>query len=246
MCIFHSTQARQGALTMALLLTTLASPSRALHASTPIPWTSEAALHRLPRPMRGSLTVSADGVQFRPAKAPPIQWPFIDIRNVDLTNPRRLVLVTYQNQRWSLPGDRRFTFHLATAMPPEVAAQFVRLVGKPAINAIPLPDASSFAVLPARHRTCTGGSDGMLRFRDSGIDYAAKNGKDARSWRWVDIQTIAHPEPYRLRIVGYLETFDFELKEALPEELFNRLWDLVYGRGLQIKQSEGEIHARVQ
>ncbi len=247
----HSTYARRRIFVLVLILATVAWPSRALDASAAIPWTSAATLHHLPRSTHGSLTISADGVQFQTEKAPPIYWSFIDIRNVDLTNSQVLAIVTYQNQRWHLkhwhlPGDRRFVFHLTTAMPPEVAAKLVGLVGKPAINGVPFPEASTFAVLPARHMTRTGGSNGTLRFRDAGIDYVVENGKDSRTWRWTDIQTIAHPEPYRLRIGAYLEEFDLELKKPLPDEIFDRLWDLIYGRGLNITQFEGERNARIQ
>jgi hypothetical protein len=78
-------------------------------------------------------------------------------------------------------------------MPPELAGELVRLVGKPAINAVPAAHASGLATIGARHPTRTGGSNGVLRFRDGGIDYLAAKGNDSRSWRWADIQTVAHP-----------------------------------------------------
>jgi hypothetical protein len=128
-------------------------------------------------------------------------------------------------------------------MPPEVAAELVRLVGKPAVNGVPAPHRSGLVTIGARHPTRTGGSNGVLRFRDGGIDYLSAKGNDSRSWRWADIRTVAHPEPYRLRIAGYLETFDFELKQPLPDDLLDRLWDHLYARGLNIEEREGEAHA---
>lgn len=216
------------------------SPS-ATAASAIQPWSSEARLHRLPKAVPGTLTISSDGVEFRPDKGTPSHWPFEEIRTVALSNPRQLSLITYQNRRWHLPGDRPFEFSLNTPIPPVLAAELVRKVGKPAINGDPLPDANSFATIPARHVSRLGGSSGMLRFSDSGIDYLSKAG-DARSWRWADIETIAHPEPYRLRVGGYLETFDFELKEPLRSDLFDRLWDHIYAQELKPDEQKEETH----
>ncbi len=210
--------------------------------SGPLLWTSDGTLNRFPKPARGSLTISTTGVDFRPANGEPIHWALDDIRSVDLPNPRKLSLITYRNRHWHLPGDRPFDFKLKKAIPSEVAAEFIHSVGKPAINGIPLSRGSRFATIGARRRTRTGGSNGVLRFRDGGIDYVAAKGNDSRSWRWADIRTVAHPEPYRLRIAGYLETFDFELKQPLPDDLFDRVWDHLYAQGLNIGAREGEAH----
>jgi hypothetical protein len=206
---------------------------------------SDVKLNRFPKSTRGSVTISTAGVDFRPAKGDPIHWGFEDIRTVDLPISRKLALVTYVNRRWHLPGDRPFVFDLKNSMPPEVAGELVRLVGKPAINGVPLPRVASLVTIGARHGTRTGGSNGVLRFRDGGIDYLAAKGNDSRSWRWADIQTVAHPEPYRLRVAGYLETFDFELRQPLPGDLFDRLWDHLYTQGLNIGEREGEGHAEI-
>jgi hypothetical protein len=208
-------------------------------------WLSDAKLNRFPKSTRGSITISTEGIDFHPSKGEPVRWEPDDIRTVDLPTSRKLSVVTYRNRRWHLPGDRPFVFDLKNSMPPEVAAELVRLVGKPAINGVPVPRVSSFATIGARHPTRTGGSSGVLRFRDGGIDYLAAKGNDSRSWRWVDIQTVAHPEPYRLRVVGYLETFDFELKQPLPDDLFDRLWDHLYARGRNTGEREGEAHAEI-
>lgn len=214
-------------------------------ASGPLPWNSDVKLNRFPKSTRGTITISAGGVDFRPAKGEPFHWAFEDIRTVDLSNARRLSLVTYQNRRWHVPGDRPFAFDLETPVPPDVAAELVRLVGKPAVNGVPSPQPSALAAIGARHVTRAGGSEGVLRFSDSGIIYVAAKANDSRSWRWADIQAVAHPEPYRLRVVGYLETFDFELKQSLPSDLFDRMWDHLYAQGLNVGQRGGAAHAEI-
>lgn len=97
-------------------------------------WTSEAKLNRFPKSLRGSFAISSEGVDFHPAKGQTVYWELQDIRTVDLQNPRKLSLITYENRRWHTPGDRPFDFKLDDAVPPSVAAELVRLVGKPAMN----------------------------------------------------------------------------------------------------------------
>jgi len=169
---------------------------------------------------------------------------FAEIRTIDLVSAGHLSLTTYSNRHWHWPGDREFRFELNTPMPPIVAAALVDKVGKPAVDGDPDPRAPSFASIPARHRTRTGGTNGILHFREDGIDYVVTGADGGRNWRWEDIQTIANPDPYHFRVGGYLETFDFELKQPMTSDLFDRLWDRVYARNLNVAGAAvGEHHA---
>jgi hypothetical protein len=69
-----------------------------------------------------------------------------------------------------------------------------------------------------------------LRLRDDGIDYLTE-GRDSRNWRWADIQTIANPNPYELRVTAYREIVEFDLKQPLSRSLFERIWDQLYEEG---------------
>ncbi len=210
----------------------------------PLSWESKAWLHQRLKSATGEFALSEHGIEFRPVKGSSLRWSFVEIERINLRTSRRLTLTTYENRRWHRGGDRQFRFAFAAPMPPNVAAELVRGVGKPAVNGDPDPQASSFASIPARHRTRTDGSNGVLRFRDNGVDYVTSDGHGSRSWRWADIETLANPDPYQLRVGAYLETFDFDLKQPLLAALFDRLWNGVYARGLNVGQiSEGEQHA---
>jgi hypothetical protein len=183
--------------------------------------------------------INDQGVEFIPKKGSSLRWSYVEIQSFHLS-AHQLAIETYQNRSWRLHGDREFHFRLTNAVPPAVAEEFARRVQKPVENGRPDPDASGFASLPARHRTFGGGTNGVLHFRDEGIDYVTTGGRGSRSWRWSDIETIAHPDPYHFRVQGYRETFEFELKQPLSRKLFDRLWDEVYGRGLTgLAYSEG-------
>jgi hypothetical protein len=187
--------------------------------------------HGLSGKTSGTLALTDSGIEFRPAKGDPLVWKFEEIQTFH-SSPHRLELTGYQNRRWHLHGERSFRFDFEAVLPPAVAAELTARVGKPAANGVPNPSAPAFATLGARHRTRGGGTNGVLRFRDSGIDYVTDSGRGARSWRWADIETIARPNAFHFRVGGYREIFEFELKEPMSRRLFDRLWNDVYARDL--------------
>jgi hypothetical protein len=215
-----------------LLRATVATDTRQnVEAAEGISWQSSASWRHGLKKTSGTLVINDGGVEFQARKGKRLHWSFEEIQTFKLS-PHRLNLTSYQNRKWHLHGERSFRFDLKSAVPPGIAAQLARRVGKPVQNADPSGNALAFATLGARRRTRGGGTNGVLRFRDTGIDYVTQSGRGARSWRWQDIQTLANPDPYHFRIGGYRETFTFELKSPMTKELFDRLWDDVYARDL--------------
>lgn len=196
-------------------------------------WKSVARIHRMPKkPLSGTLIIDSEGVEFRSAKLSR-RWSFLDIHTFDLSK-RDFTLTTYENRQWHEPGERRFKFTLAEAIPPSVAAILQERVGRPSRNGAPDATDPAIAEIPARHPKRFGGSNGTLRLRDSGIDYVTSDGRDSRTWRWSDIQTIANPDPYSFRITAYCEISEFELKQPLSRELFDELWTRLYANDLNL------------
>ncbi len=232
-----------------ILLTTVFMPrlvaAQLTSHSTPANWRAPAKLHKALGKERGELAIGPDGIKFVPRGGGHAgHWTFLDIRTFFVA-PHRLIIKTYQNRRHHLPGERPYRFDVEKAIPPRIAAALAREVGRPSKNANPNPASPSFASLPAHHRRPAGGTNGTLRFRSNGIDYITSSPGDSRSWRWADIQTIAHPSPYRFTLSGYRETYDFDLKEPMSDALFDRLWDVVYGRGLVLSPGDGDAE-RIQ
>ena len=157
-------------------------------------------------------------------------WKFMTF---DLS-AQELTLTSYQNRHWHEPGEQRFQFTMGEPIPPEIAALFTVHVGKPVRNGIRLPSVAALSEFPAHHRMWAGGSNGTLRLKDNGIDYVTENGRDSRAWRWADIQTIANPNPYELRVSGYREIVEFDLKQPMSRALFEILWDHLYASGLNL------------
>lgn len=205
---------------------------RAAVSGDSLSWQAPARWHHGLGTIPGTLILNENGVEFRSEKGLLRRWPFLEIQTFDLA-PRSFVLTSYENRGWRRHGERKYRFALGAAIPPGVAAALAERVGKPVRNGDPDPGAESFATIPARHRTLWGGTNGVLRFRTGGMDYVTPAGKGSRSWRWADIETIANPDPYHLRVAGYRETFTFELRQPISRDLFERLWDALYARDLK-------------
>ncbi len=203
-------------------------PASGLPAQSPI-WTTGARLRHGLGWVKGTLKLNRDGVEFQAPKNASLHWQYVQIQTLNLY-PRQIILTGYEKRGRLRPGVRRYRFELTLALPPAVAAQLVRQVGRPSRNGDPDPDSPAFSIIPAQHRTAFGGtkSNGVLRFGNGGIEYVTQSPKDSRSWRWADIQTLSSLDPYRLVLFGYRDTYSFGLKQPMTRDLLNRLTDEIY------------------
>ncbi len=189
-------------------------------------WQSHARLRHAVRKEQGDIVMGTEGMEFRSAKGRTLKWPFLEIKTFSLSS-HSLAIETYMNRNRHLPGLQRYRFDLDQAVPPDVAAELAREVQRPTRNAVPDPASPSILIVLAHHQTHTGGTNGALRLRKDGIDYVTSVADDNRSWRWADLQTLSKPDPYHLVVFGYRDTYSFDLKEPVPQPLFDRLTDEV-------------------
>jgi hypothetical protein len=183
--------------------------------------------------VRGTLAVDASGVTFRSGNGREQKWPLTDIRTAFVA-PHRMVIETYENRSLHRPGERRYEFDLAQAMPAAVAAGLAADLARPLQNSVPDSEAPAIATIPAHHRALAGGTNGVLRFRQDGIDYVTSSKEDSRSWRWTDLETLSSPDPYHLFVFGYRDTYTFDLKAPLTRALFDRATDAIYAHNVSI------------
>ncbi|HUY12289.1 MAG TPA: hypothetical protein VMX16_01500 [Terriglobia bacterium] len=203
-----------------------------------VEWKSAARWKRGLGSVRGTLFIRRDGIRFQPDRGNPWRWQYEEIQTFYAT-PRRLILTGYSSRHWCLPGTRVFRFDLNHDMPPTIAFRLAKSVGKPSRNVNPLAHTPAFASLAAQHSRRGSGTNGVLRFRNSGIDYVTARPGDSRSWRWADIQTVASPDPYHFRVAGFREIYDFDLERPMSRRLFDHIWERVYARGLQLSPGNG-------
>jgi len=201
------------------------SSEEAMGSST---WKTPARLYRKFSKATGTLVVDAHGISFQPDKGPALNWPFAEIETLFLGS-RKLSVKTFEPRGWPRPGTRQVDFDIQSNIPPAIAAHLAERVQKPSRNGDPVEKRAAFASLPAHHRSSWGGgSNGVLRFHDGGIDYVSQTGKDGRSWRWTDIQTLTSSDPFHLIVFGYVETYSFDLKHPLQQKIYDRLTDEIY------------------
>ena len=189
-----------------------------------VTWESAARLHHFAGKDKGDLSISANGIEFRQQKAEPVKIPYAEVQTFQL-GPHSLTIKTYRNRKLGL-GVAQYRFDLVQTVPPPVAAELASQVRKPSQNSVPDPESQAVTVA-AHHRTVRGGTNGVLRFREGGIDYVSSDSGDSRSWRWADLQTLSAPDPYHLLLFGYRDTYNFDLKEMLPQSLYYRSVDSI-------------------
>ncbi len=219
----------------------LQAPAVAESPSSSLNWQSPAKLHRLLKSVPGSLHIGTKGIEFRSQnKEHSYRWSYEEIETLSLW-PRRIDVRTYEKRGRFRPGLRRFRFDLESELPPEVAAQVAQQMGKPVRNGLPEPNAAAFAFLPALHLTAFGGSksNGVLRFREEGIDYVSQAPEESRSWRWSDLRTLSNLDPYHFVVFADRETYSFDLKQPMSRDLFDRLTDEVYAHNPDFNSSPG-------
>ncbi len=184
-------------------------------------WRSPAKLHKTFGKTKGEIVIGEEGIRFQAKEGPTSDWRFEDIQTFSL-QPHSLVIETYKNRTHHMPGVQRFHFELTQNVPPEIAAKLARGVPRPSQNGIPNPALPSLTEIPVHHRTKTGGTNGMLRFREEGIDYVTASRGDSRSWRWADLEILSALSPYTLFVSGYRETYTFDLKKPVSHSVLDR------------------------
>ncbi len=192
-------------------------------------WESPARMHRanLIPGDHGTLLIDQTGVEFRAAHGHSLRWTFGEIRTVFIA-PHRLVVETYLNRSLHRPGERKYRFDLVQPLPPALASSLAEGVQRPSQDADPEANAPALATIPVRHRAFASGTNGVLRFRQDGIDYVTASREDSRSWRWADLQTLSDPDPYHLSIFGYRDTYTFDLKAPLSRKLLDWAADQIF------------------
>jgi hypothetical protein len=191
-------------------------------------WESPARLrHGLIGGAAGTLRADSQGIEFMPRKGASMRWTFDQIKDLDLQK-HRVVLLGYDNRKWDLPGTRRYDLEFENEITPAVVSSLTEKMGRPVRNRVPDPDAPAITVIAVRRSEHFGGSNGLLRIRQQGIDYITAQPGQSRSWRWRDLQTLSNPDPYHLLVFGYQDSYAFDLKETFSQDLFDHLSDEIW------------------
>jgi hypothetical protein len=190
----------------------------------------------------GTLNVDVSGVRFAGEKGHAWQWTLDQIRQLELS-PNRIVVVTYENGK--LPGtDRGYEFRGA-APAAELYALLKDRMDQRLVAELPPPPGVTEWLLPVKHEG-RAGSLGTLELTADTIVYRTVTNNESRTWRFADIAGISSSGPFQLTVTtferapaqyGGRKDFNFELRQPISEGKYNELW-------LRIETKNGRLPSR--
>jgi len=183
---------------------------------------------------RGTLVFDVEKVEYRTTdRRDARQWSYLQIKQVQVRSPRRIHVLTYEDQGWlKLGADRTFEFELTQGtVSPDFVAFLLERMDRPVVTAVmpPLAEHPQFRI-PVKHQRRGRGSEGMLLLYPDRLVYLTEREGEARHWRFADLFSVLRLDRDRLEVRAYeggsgaTRPFVFELKVALPSSAYDTLW----------------------
>jgi len=180
----------------------------------------------------GHLIFSESGASYSSANGKiSVRLPYSDIREADVSDPRNIRLTTYDVLKRNPLEHRSYKFHLDKDHGSDLAAFLAERLKRPVIGAYDVGGDGHFThfTVPVYHRHLFGGAHGALEIGPDGIQFKTEAKADSRTWLFRDIQTIGSSGPFNFRVSTETETYNFDLKERLPEQAYDLGWAKTYG-----------------
>ena len=182
----------------------------------------------------GTLRITPTGIEYDTTdKADARRWNYVDIQQLQIPSPKRVLVLTYEDQgRLRFGADRSFNFELREgSVSPEIIAFVLAHTDRPVVLAV-LPPVSKTPLfrLLVKHERHGRGSDGVLLMYDDALAYGTERESGTRYWRYSDLFAVLPLDRDRLQVLAYeggageLRPFTFQLKSALSEEFMRALW----------------------
>lgn len=190
----------------------------------------------------GILTLDSSGVAFRQIgarKQPHVwNWPWQDIQRLEIGDDRRVLVRTYRDSRLRFGRDVAFEFRLDGSPDLRTAWELMRTVADARFTArMAMPGETLEWELPAKRLRRTGGVEGVLRVYPDRIVFASPRSGESRTWRDSDIALLSSSGQFHLSLApeSGAETFEFQLRQSLSPERYEKLWlRLEARRGLNL------------
>jgi hypothetical protein len=179
---------------------------------------------KLPRDERGELQVDATGLHYRSENGKnSIRVAFGDIHKADLSDPRVIRIETYDILKRKLTGRREYVFRLTEGKFDEALTMFfVAHSKRPVIGSYAISGVEPTEI-DAYHRHRLGGCHGKLQITVKGIRFTTAHPADSRTWRYEAIETIGSMYELHFRVATLAETYNFDLKERLPNVTYEKI-----------------------
>ncbi|MBZ5553614.1 MAG: hypothetical protein LAO21_12900 [Acidobacteriia bacterium] len=183
----------------------------------------------------GELTIDDHGIRYQTLHArDQRQWTFTDIQEVQFISEHKLNIITYEDSRQRLGGDKIFKFELPGDTIPAGVVQLVESkFERPVTNRFPVENLTGRFEVAVKHLHRVSGCQGRLIFTESGISFRSDTPGESRTWRYSDLQSIASSGRFDLRLgsfehgplqYGDTKEFRFRLKSPLEEAAYRFAW----------------------
>ncbi len=194
--------------------------------------------HHLKGSCKGDLIINESGIRYQTSLTKDQrQWSFDDIQEIQFISDRDLNLVTYEDSRQRLGGDRIFKFELQDNTIPKDLVAFLNLkFPKPISYRLKVQDQGARYEFPVKHLHRIGGCQGKLVIAEDGISYLSSKTGESRHWRYSDLQSIGSSGLYELRLGTYehgplqygdTKEFRFQLKTKLDDAAYRFAWSYI-------------------
>ena len=187
----------------------------------------------------GTLTIDQEGISYTSEKddGHNTVWAYSDIQEVKIQSPQKISIRTYEDVWWKLNRERTLHFELVEgAMGAEVVNFLRERLPSVLVSAVfTAPDDAAYTV-PVKHKHALGrGCEGQLVFSEEGIYYSASSSDHSRFWPMEDIESLGRMSGSNIRVTawehshsGSIRNFQFQLKEPMDGNTYERLWRKVY------------------
>jgi hypothetical protein len=180
----------------------------------------------------GQLRIDTSGIEYQSTKEKTsIRLPFIDVHELDISDPSAIRVETYEMLKRKLSGRRSYVFRLRSSRGVEENGRLTQFlserINRPLLGSQPTAGKPEFEI-PAYHRHVLNGCSGMLQITPEGIRFLSAKEDHSRTWKYSDIQTIGGSDPFSFRVTTLAETFSFDLKDRLSKEAYELIWQRVY------------------
>ena len=179
----------------------------------------------------GTLTVDPNGIRFNGPKNHAWNWPYAEIQQLTLRSGSIHILSYKDSNNWKLGKDVSYTF-TGEFPTDDLERQWTAQLDQRFVAAVAQASGLSSLKFEVKQLALTKGTQGTLTFGGSAVVY--DTARDARTWRYNDIQFISSANPFQLTITTLEKQFRFQLKQAITESAYNQLW-------LEIEKKNGRI-----
>ena len=187
----------------------------------------------------GDLIISSTGVEYRAQKDKDSRvWKYTDIKLIEILSPTRVRIWTYQNRKLLLGEEESLTFKIINGQIDQQVSDFLReRIARPLVTSLTTEETESapLAQVLVKHLHRLSGCQGILKVFADRLVFEAQDGHDSRSWRWTDIRAVGRPDIDRFEVLtfepqmgGPKRSYNFILKEPLPEKTYDLIWSRVF------------------